>query len=50
MMELIEQKRKEMIDLATVYGFTAKVTVKCSQELDTLLIKIQKNNEITLKQ
>jgi stage 0 sporulation regulatory protein len=34
---LIEEKRQQMIELALVYGFTAKETVKCSQELDELL-------------
>jgi stage 0 sporulation regulatory protein len=34
---LIEEKRQQMIKLALVYGFTAKETVKCSQELDELL-------------
>jgi stage 0 sporulation regulatory protein len=33
----IELKRKKMIDLALKHGYTAKETVKCSQELDMLL-------------
>ncbi|WP_269528346.1 aspartyl-phosphate phosphatase Spo0E family protein [Anoxybacteroides tepidamans] len=34
---LIEEKRQQMIELALTYGFTAKETVQCSQELDELL-------------
>jgi len=34
---LIEEKRQEMIELALLYGFTARETVQCSQELDQLL-------------
>ncbi|MFJ7747356.1 aspartyl-phosphate phosphatase Spo0E family protein [Peribacillus sp. NPDC097295] len=35
--EKIEEKRKEMIMLATNYGFTSRITVQASQELDSLL-------------
>lgn len=38
----IELKRKEMLFLAETYGFTADVTVQCSQELDLLLNRLQK--------
>ncbi|WP_139365124.1 aspartyl-phosphate phosphatase Spo0E family protein [Litchfieldia alkalitelluris] len=34
---IIENKRTEMILLAKEHGFTAKVTVRCSQELDRLI-------------
>ncbi|MGE7602143.1 aspartyl-phosphate phosphatase Spo0E family protein [Peribacillus sp. NPDC097675] len=33
----IEEKRKEMIKLATNYGFTSRLAVQASQELDSLL-------------
>jgi stage 0 sporulation regulatory protein len=33
----IEEKRQQMIELALIFGFAAKETVKCSQELDQLL-------------
>lgn len=33
----IEKKRKEMIDLAAIYGINSSVTIQCSQELDILL-------------
>lgn len=33
----IEAKRQEMIYFAKQYGYCAKETVKCSQELDKLL-------------
>ncbi|WP_223700742.1 aspartyl-phosphate phosphatase Spo0E family protein [Sutcliffiella deserti] len=35
----IEVKRKQMIQYANKYGFTSYKTIKCSQELDTLLNK-----------
>ncbi|MBE4909291.1 aspartyl-phosphate phosphatase Spo0E family protein [Bacillus luteolus] len=34
---IIEAKRIKMITLAQKYGFTAKETIQCSQELDRLL-------------
>ncbi|WMV76930.1 MULTISPECIES: aspartyl-phosphate phosphatase Spo0E family protein [Geobacillus] len=34
---LIEEKRQQMIELALTYGFTAKETIQCSQELDRLI-------------
>jgi len=37
MIMLIEEKRQQMIELALTYGFTAKETIQCSQELDELL-------------
>ncbi len=40
---LIELKRQEMFHIAAQFGYTAKETVKCSQELDLLLNK-QLNN------
>lgn len=33
----IQQKRKQMIELGMKNGFTAKETIKCSQELDEFL-------------
>ncbi|CAH0232745.1 MULTISPECIES: aspartyl-phosphate phosphatase Spo0E family protein [Peribacillus] len=35
--EKVEEKRKEMINLAAIYGLTSLLTVQASQELDTLL-------------
>jgi stage 0 sporulation regulatory protein len=37
MIMLIEKKRQQMIELALTYGFTAKETLQCSQELDELI-------------
>lgn len=34
---IIEEKRKEMIQLAEDYGYTSTLTVQASQELDYLL-------------
>ncbi|MEC2057491.1 aspartyl-phosphate phosphatase Spo0E family protein [Peribacillus psychrosaccharolyticus] len=34
---IIEEKRKEMIQLAEDYGYTSNLTVQASQELDYLL-------------
>lgn len=41
LLEAIETKRKQMISLAKKHGFTSEATVKCSQELDELLIVAQ---------
>lgn len=35
--DVIEKKRREMVKLAHVTGYTSKKTVKCSQELDKLI-------------
>ena len=43
--QAIEKKRKKMIHLADVYGYTSPKTIKCSQELDKLIniqLKIKK--------
>ena len=34
---IIEKKREKMMNLATKYGFHAKETIRCSQELDELI-------------
>lgn len=46
---VIELKRRKMIALANRHGFTARETVKCSQELDRLLNLHQKSKEKKLK-
>lgn len=38
-LSLIEKKRRQLIELAQMYGFSAKETIQCSQELDELLNK-----------
>ncbi|MBM7604138.1 hypothetical protein JOC75_002111 [Metabacillus crassostreae] len=35
----IEQKRKTLLRMAKRYGLNSKETVRCSQELDVLLLK-----------
>lgn len=40
--EQIEIKRVEMINTAKETGFNSKETVRCSQELDKLVLKYQK--------
>jgi stage 0 sporulation regulatory protein len=37
LVELIEEKRRNMFEFADQYGLTDDKTVKCSQELDHLL-------------
>jgi hypothetical protein len=39
LMELIEKKRSELIDIVAKYGMSSSKTLKLSQELDTLLNK-----------
>ncbi|RXJ01644.1 aspartyl-phosphate phosphatase Spo0E family protein [Anaerobacillus alkaliphilus] len=40
----IEKKRKEMTKKAIKHGFSAAVTVRCSQELDRLLNAFDKTH------
>ncbi|MFC0275007.1 aspartyl-phosphate phosphatase Spo0E family protein [Metabacillus herbersteinensis] len=35
----IEYKRKNLIQVAKEHGINAEITLKCSQELDMLLLK-----------
>lgn len=37
LLELIEQKRTEMIQIAMLHGFTSSIAIAFSQELDKLL-------------
>lgn len=39
--ESIEQKRQELLKTAKRYGLFAEQTLRCSQELDLMIIKIQ---------
>ncbi|KPB06302.1 aspartyl-phosphate phosphatase Spo0E family protein [Bacillus sp. CHD6a] len=39
LIELIEKKRSELIDIVAKYGMSSSKTLKLSQELDTLLNK-----------
>jgi stage 0 sporulation regulatory protein len=41
LLETINNKRDEMIDIANREGYTSDAVVKCSQELDMLLNKYQ---------
>ncbi|MET1177750.1 aspartyl-phosphate phosphatase Spo0E family protein [Peribacillus simplex] len=43
--EKIEEKRKEMINLAAIYGLSSLLTVQASQELDTLLNALTSKRE-----
>ncbi|MCK1992752.1 aspartyl-phosphate phosphatase Spo0E family protein [Peribacillus muralis] len=43
--EKIEEKRKEMIELAEVFGINSLLTVQASQELDILLNTLTKSKE-----
>jgi stage 0 sporulation regulatory protein len=44
---LIEEKRQQMIELALTYGFTAKETIQCSQELDELINRYLRQTVLT---
>jgi len=41
LLELINHKRKEMIETANREGYTSELAVKCSQDLDVLLNEYQ---------
>ncbi|RYL92826.1 aspartyl-phosphate phosphatase Spo0E family protein [Sporolactobacillus sp. Y61] len=40
--ENIENKRNQLFHIAKIYGIYASETIRCSQELDLLIIKAQK--------
>lgn len=42
----IEEKKKEMLDLADKHGLSSNETIRCSQDLDKLL---NKYNELKLR-
>ncbi|WP_077622190.1 aspartyl-phosphate phosphatase Spo0E family protein [Sediminibacillus massiliensis] len=42
--EKIRDKRKQMIQVANLYGFTSLITVQHSQELDVLLNEYSREN------
>ncbi len=44
MYDAIEEKRKEMFDIAGRYGFASERTIRCSQELDRLLNALMQTN------
>lgn len=43
--ERIEEKRKEMMELANIFGINSLLTIQASQELDTLLNALTKNKK-----
>lgn len=43
----IKLKRKELLELGSIYDLTNNQVVKCSQELDVLINLIQFNKAIT---
>ncbi|MGD6817714.1 aspartyl-phosphate phosphatase Spo0E family protein [Metabacillus sp. 84] len=45
----IESKRKSLIDLALKHGLNSDVTLKCSQELDHLLLQEIKHRQSHLQ-
>jgi Spo0E like sporulation regulatory protein len=52
MLNLIEQKRAELIDIVLKNGLNSTISIKYSQELDQLLIQYikddhAKNNQVT---
>ena len=45
-LEIIEEKRKEMIKLAADFGLSSGITVQASQELDILLNAITNEQQV----
>ena len=39
---MIKQKREQMLDIASIYGICSEATLKCSQELDALIVRYQR--------
>lgn len=46
---MINEKRHEMIELANKYGFSSKEAVECSQQLDTLLNLLLKEEQNSIQ-
>jgi len=42
LLQLIKQKREEMMEISNIHGVASEVTLKCSQELDELIIRYQR--------
>jgi hypothetical protein len=42
---LIDSNRRKMIELANKDGYTSKLTVECSQQLDRLLNQLMKEEQ-----
>ncbi|OIJ19226.1 hypothetical protein BKP45_13790 [Anaerobacillus alkalidiazotrophicus] len=49
LIEKIEEKRREMLQISLNYGISSKQTIKCSQELDDLLNLYDKLKNYTSK-
>ncbi|TLS37722.1 aspartyl-phosphate phosphatase Spo0E family protein [Pseudalkalibacillus caeni] len=45
LMLMIEEKRKQMIELGKKHGLSSAKTITCSQELDRLIEKYQITNQ-----
>lgn len=39
--EKIEAKRQQLLDVASIYGMSAEETLRCSRELDGMIIRVQ---------
>lgn len=39
--ENIEAKRQQLLDVASIYGVSAEETLRCSRELDGMIIRVQ---------
>ncbi|MFD1362811.1 Spo0E family sporulation regulatory protein-aspartic acid phosphatase [Lentibacillus salinarum] len=42
---IIEQKREQMLSVASKYGMENEKTLECSQELDKLILEYQKKKK-----
>ncbi|MET1248027.1 aspartyl-phosphate phosphatase Spo0E family protein [Sporolactobacillus sp. STCC-11] len=45
----IEKKRQELLNTAKHYGLYAEQTLRCSQELDLLIIEVQEKHSPSLE-
>lgn len=48
-LETIEKKRRELLNTAKQYGLYAEQTLRCSQELDLLIIEVQEKHSPSLE-
>jgi hypothetical protein len=47
--ENIEKKRQKLLNTAKQYGLYAEQTLRCSQELDLLIIEVQEKHSQSLQ-
>ena len=50
MLDIIKEKQSELVECALLHGMNSETTIKCSQELDKLIIMYQKQSLLGVKE